>query len=237
MTMPAVPPSRGPDCAACGSPLTPGARFCHVCGASGGAARRERWVWGVTAVLVLAVVALGVVLVRGERPAPLPAMGSAAAGGADPSGLPVRAPDISAMTPREQFDRLFDRAMTAAEAGDTGMMVMMSQHGLEAYAQLDALDGDARYHAAVLLVQLGRYAPALALADSILRAEPGHLFGHLIRGTVAELTGDRAALARARADFLAAWDAEQARPRTGYLDHPTVLQEFRRAALAARGAP
>ena len=51
-----------------------------------------------------------------------------------------------------------------------------------AYAQLDTVDADARYHAAVLHCRSGDAAAALALADTILAESPGHLFGYIVRG-------------------------------------------------------
>ncbi len=65
-----------------------------------------------------------------------------------------------------------------------------------------AVDADARYHAAVLHLQVGDFAPALALADTILTESPGHLFGYLIRGTAARLQNNPAAQARAEREFL-----------------------------------
>src|SRR5688572_10042174 len=87
-------------CRYCQSPVS--GRFCPSCGRSnanvGGAAGPWFWVGGG---LILAFVfALGVVVGRGGRPA-------GAGVGAEPA--PVQAPDISNMTPRERFDRLYDR--------------------------------------------------------------------------------------------------------------------------------
>lgn len=127
--------------------------------------------------------------------------------------------------------------MAAAAEGDTTTMVRLSEHALQAYAQLDTLDVDARYHAAVLAAQVGGFPAALALADSILAADPDHLFGYLVRGTVAELVGDTTALAAAQAAFLRAWPSESARRRTEYLDHQAILDQFRQAATAASPGP
>lgn len=219
-------------CAQCAAPLAGGARFCHKCGAPSGAPtaappRSDRTAWLVAGVVV--VVALIVVLATSNRPAPAAGPGGMPAA----QGLSGRAPDISALSPRQAFDRLYDRVMAAAEAGDTATMVMFSTHALQAYTQLDSVDADARYHAAVLALQLGGYQEALALADTILATEPTHLFGFLIRGTVAELSGDAAALAAAHAGFRRAWSTESGRTRAEYLDHQSLLDEFRRAALAA----
>ena len=59
---------------------------------------------------------------------------------------------------------------------------------LMAYAQLDSVDADARYHAALLQVHTGEVDASRALADTILAQNPGHLFGYVIRGTVSKPT-------------------------------------------------
>lgn len=139
-----------------------------------------------------------------------------------------RAPDISSMSPRERFDRLFNRIMQAAESGDTAEVVRFTPMALGAYTQLDSIDVDARYHAAVLRLQVGDLAGALSLADTILTRHPGHLFGYLVRGQAAELQADTAAEASAGRDFLAHYDAEMRAGRPEYREHARVIEEFKR---------
>ena len=95
-----------------------------------------------------------------------------------------------------------------------------------AYEQLPAIDPDARYHMAMLHLQGGEPAAALAQADSIVRTAAGHLFAPLVREAEAVRRGDSAAAAAARAAFLAAYDSEIALERPEYADH--------RGALAGR---
>ncbi|HEV8613750.1 MAG TPA: hypothetical protein VGQ73_09565 [Gemmatimonadales bacterium] len=145
-------------------------------------------------------------------------------------------PDLSTMTPRERFDRLYNRVMSAAESGDTATVSRFGPMVVAAYGQLDTVDADVRYHAAVLQLHVqGNTAAALRLADSILMATPGHLFGFLIRGTAAQLSGNAALLKRARADFLKAWDREMKATRPEYRDHQLMLDQFHAAASAAVG--
>jgi hypothetical protein len=144
-----------------------------------------------------------------------------------------RAPDISGMSPRERFDRLFNRIMQAAERGDAAEVERFTPMALGAYQQLDTIDVDARYHAAVIHLQGGNMAPALSLADTILAGAPGHLFTYLIRGTAAEIANDSARLARAQQDFLAGYRREMAANRVEYLEHRPVLDEFRKEAERA----
>jgi len=156
------------------------------------------------------------------------------AGSVGPAGPSGPAPDISRMTPRERFDRLFNRIMQAAEQGDSGQIARFTPMALAAYDQLDSVDADARYHAAVLRLQTGDVPGARMLADTILANTPGHLFGYLIRGTAAQIAKDSAALSQARADFLAHYDQEMRSKRVEYLEHKPVIEEFRKEATVGR---
>jgi len=242
-------------CNQCGAQLSAQARFCHRCGrpvtaVSGGAvapghgmAPASRAPWYVAAGII--AVAIGGIFYKVNRepgaaaPPPAPDMANAgqqsaapfAAPGAAPGGP---APDISRMTPRERFDRLFNRIMSAAERGDSATVVNFTPMALGAYRQLDSIDADARYHAAVLNTQVGNLAAAEALADTILQKDPNHLLGFVIHGTVAQLKGDRAAQDRAYRDFLAHYDAEIQQRKAEYLDHKPVLDEFRQQATQRR---
>lgn len=231
MTTP-PPPATPAYCTACGAELR--GRFCTRCGAPATAAPPTapaggRNVWIASAVVV--VLSALVIVWTLSRPATRSPGGPVTEPGATFAGP---APDISNITPREGFDRLFNRVMMAAEQGDTATVVQFTEHALGAYTQLDSLDDDARYHAAVLNAGVGRYPAALALADTILAGTPTQLLGFVIRGEVASLTGDQAALARARRDFLAAWPAESDLARSGYGDHRQVLDQFRATADSAR---
>ena len=145
-------------------------------------------------------------------------------------GPAAAAPDISQLSPRERFDRLFNRVMAAAENGDTAEVQRFLPMARMAYDQLPAIDADARYHMAMLHLQGGESAPALAQADSIVRMAPGHLFASLVREAEAVRRGDRAAAADARQAFLAAYDSEIALERPEYADHRGALERFRGAS-------
>src|SRR5687767_703578 len=110
-------------CDHCGASVVAGARYCHRCGRPVGAAtprRSDRIPWLITAAVVVLLV--GGIVARVQRGTPAPVVpdmanpGAAAAAGAQPAG---RAPDISRMSPRERFDRLFNRVVAAAERADT----------------------------------------------------------------------------------------------------------------------
>jgi hypothetical protein len=134
------------------------------------------------------------------------------------------------MSPRERFDRLYNRIMRAAESGDEATVTRFTPMALMAYAQLPDIDADARYHAALLKVHTGDVDGARALSDTILSQNPSHLFGYLIRGTVARWQKDDAALASAYAAFLRHYDAEMKAGRGEYSEHSRALEDFRQAA-------
>jgi hypothetical protein len=235
-------------CAACRADLSAQARFCHRCGRPAGPdpaipARavlpaRERRAWIVAGALCVALLAM--ILFRVWRPpAPVaPDMANAGAASAEAlgsQGPAGPAPDISRMTPRERFDRLFNRIMQAAESGDSAQVVRFTPMALGAYAQLDSVDADARYHAAVLRLQVGDVPGALALADTILARTPGHLFGYLVRGDAADLQGDTAAAGRAARAFLTHYDAEMRANRVEYQEHAGVIADFKQRTEGGEG--
>jgi hypothetical protein len=143
-------------------------------------------------------------------------------------------PDISSLSPRERFNRLYNRVMSAAQSGDEATVARFTPMALAAYTQLDSIDADARYHTALLKVHTGEVDASRALADTILAQDPGHLFGYVIRGTVARFRKTEPELNRAYADFLKRYDAEMKAARPEYAEHRTSLDDFRRAALEAQ---
>lgn len=81
----------------------------------------------------------------------------------------------------------------AAERGAKATVSRFGPMALMAYAQLDWVNADARYHAALLQVHTGDMTGPAALADTILKEHPGHLFGYLIRGTANRWRNDEPA--------------------------------------------
>jgi hypothetical protein len=116
--------------------------------------------------------------------------------------------------------------MQAVESGDASSFATFAPMALLAYGQLDTVDADARYHAAMLELHRGDTRGATLLADSILASAPGHLFGYVIQGTVARWQQDSVGLAAARRNFLAHHDAEMAAARPEYADHRAILESW-----------
>ncbi|HEV2290408.1 MAG TPA: hypothetical protein VGR60_01060 [Gemmatimonadales bacterium] len=158
---------------------------------------------------------------RGRAPQPV---------AADAGGAEAAPPDISNMSPRERFDRLYDRVMRAASSGDEATVQRFGPMAVAAYGMLDSVDDDARYDAALLKIHLGDVAGAKALADTILRRTPTHLFGLMIRGTLARAAKDSVGARRNERAFLAAYDKEMTRARPEYAEHKSALDAFRAQA-------
>lgn len=218
-------------CTACRAELSPQARFCHRCGSAVGTSAEttsDRRAWAIAG--ALCVLLVGGIAYKVSSSAPQPA----AADMANAGNQTGRAPDISAMSPRERFDRLFNRIMQAAERGESDQVAQFTPMALGAYQQLDSIDVDSRYHAAVIHLQAGNLVQAKALADTILTEAPGHLFGYVIRGTAAHIEGNPQVEGRAQRDFLAHFAAESAAKRVEYLEHRPVLDDFRREAERRR---
>ncbi|HET7024817.1 MAG TPA: hypothetical protein VFI39_06425 [Gemmatimonadales bacterium] len=154
-------------------------------------------------------------------------------GRAAPAPMPsesVAPPDISNLSPRERFDRLYDRVMRAASSGDEATVQRFGPMAVAAYGMLDSVNDDARYDAALLQIHLGDVADAKVLADQILQHTPTHLFGLMIRGTLARAAHDTAAARRNERLFLGAYDKEIAKGRPEYAAHRSALDAFRAQA-------
>jgi hypothetical protein len=186
--------------------------------------------WILASTLIVTLIATIVYEVAVKTPAPVvPDMANngASVTGAAPTGSP---PDISQMTPEERFIRLNDRVMSAAEQGDSTTVIRFLPMAFAAYAQLDSASADDRYHAALLHAQIGEYAQALALADTILARTPDHLFGWMVRAVVAQAQGNASALAATRRAFLEHYAAQMKLNRPEYREHGQALEEFRTQA-------
>jgi hypothetical protein len=140
-------------------------------------------------------------------------------------------PDLSALGPSERFTQLFDRLMRAGAVGDSAAVARLAPLAIASYGQLDSVDADARFHAALIAIQIGNFAGARALADTIEARDPDHLFGPILLGALARLQGDEVAYQQALAQFRQRADRELARTdRLEYVEHQQLLAEVQHAA-------
>lgn len=231
-------PQSGAACPGCRATLSPGARFCHACGAPLGATRKSLpaavpWVLaGVAALAVIVVVA--VTAARGGA-APTPASTPTAPFASAGAGSGGAAVDLSSMTPRERADRLYDRIMRAHERGDTNEIRFFKPMAIQAYAMLGELDADARYHVGLIHAITGDPAAALAQADSTQATAPGHLLAVVLRHRAAQALGDAVTAQQAYRDFLSHYEREIATGKAEYEAHRSILDGFRAEALRAAG--
>jgi hypothetical protein len=148
--------------------------------------------WSVAAIALLALIALaaGQRFSRTAQPADqlTTPMGTPRGPGAQP-----RAPDISAMTPTQRAERLYDRVMSAAERGLADSVQFFVPMALQAYEAIGDLNVDQRYDMGRLAEVAGDAPIATAQADTILRAQPDHLLGLILASRAARLRNDEQA--------------------------------------------
>ncbi|HSA57778.1 MAG TPA: hypothetical protein VLE53_18835 [Gemmatimonadaceae bacterium] len=186
------------------------------------------WVIGGLAFVVLVVIVAA--QRAGTAPAAAPAMGTPLGGGGGAGG----APDISAMTPRERADRLFDRLMRMDGEGKRDSVAFFAPMALGAYESLGELDLDLRYDYGRVAEVSGNLDLAAAQADTILRQAPDHLLGLVLAMRVAERRGDEARRRQFADRLLSVEAAERKKDLDEYRLHQGDLEAAIAAARARR---
>jgi hypothetical protein len=213
------------NCHSCGAELSASARFCHKCGAKVGQEQTTGWrgglPWAIAGLSIGALVTILAMRLSGGSDTPtIPQSTGAVSGG-------MGRTDISQMTPEQRANRLFDRVMRHSEAGQQDSVGFFLPMALQAHRMLPDLSVDSRFHLGLLHLAGEDPAGALAQADTIQRAEPGHLFIHVLRARALEQQGDNTGARRAYAEYLRGEAAERAKQRPEYIDHTTTLDLFR----------
>lgn len=225
-------------CGQCDARLTAGARYCHRCGraSSGGGAAPvgslAPWIVAGVVVVVLVVV-IGIRAAGGISLVTPDMANSGNQGSPGATGAPgARPPDISQMTPRERFDRLFARVMDAGARQDSAVVMDFTPMALGAYDLLDVFDQQAHYRAAMIRLKVGDFQGATALADTILATTPHHLLGLVVAGTAASFQGDTDGLGEVYREFLDHYDTQLEAGYPEYTAEQAMIESFRQAALA-----
>jgi hypothetical protein len=150
------------------------------------------------------------------------------------AGFAAQAPDISSMTPREQFSRLADRIQASLEAGDTAKVVELFPMLEGSFDQLlpGDRDIDARFHMGLLRAETGQLDLASAQADTIQQELPDDLFASYLQATVADLKNESSTAVVARQSFAKNFDSQMASAREDYLAHQVLLTQFLQTARA-----
>jgi hypothetical protein len=134
------------------------------------------------------------------------------------------------MSPRERFNRLYSRIISAAQTGDQATVERFTPMAIGAYGMLDKIDADARYHLAMIQLHIGDLAGAQAQADSLTKLEPNHLFGYVIDAAVARWNKNEPKRQAAYREFLSRYDAEMKSNKAEYTEHGSMLTEVLKAA-------
>lgn len=176
---------------------------------------------------VIGVAAVAALVWAASRPSPtVTADPTATAGTVPPAdGTP---PDLSKLSPQEQFLRLSDRIEASVQSGDTATVVRFFPMMEQAFTNLPAADRniDLRFHLALLRAQVGHFPGAVAQVDTIVASVKTHLFADYLRALIADYQGNADAGRAARLAFRQHFDAEIAAKRPEYFAHRTLLDEF-----------
>jgi hypothetical protein len=222
-------------CSACGTTLSPGARFCHRCGtpvaaAGGGGGGAPGTVgipeqrsfsaslpWAVAGIALVALIAL-VAGQRFSRAAPeTSAPGGTAA--APFAGAGSQAPDISNLSPAEAAVRLYNRVMSQHERGRSDSVQIFAPMAIMAYQALGQLDLDQHYDVGRIAAVSGDETLARAEADTILAQHPTHLLGLILAADAARMRKDSATARALEAKLVAAAPSERAKQLPEYVAH------------------
>lgn len=190
---------RGPPCLSCGAPSEAGDSFCTQCGTALNPGRARfggpgaRVPWAVAGMLGLALVL--VLVLRGGAGreitlSPPPAASSGGQGATTTPLGPTSAVDLDSMTPREAANRLFNRVMSALEAGNRAEANQFLPMAIAAYDLIAVLSLDDRFHLSLLYAAAADGPAALATAEAGLAVRPTHI---LLLGAAAQAaleTGD-----------------------------------------------
>jgi hypothetical protein len=211
-------PLAGATCRDCGAPLTPGARFCHRCGAAAGAGMQGNrglsgaLPWAIAGVALVCLVAL----VAGQRFAH---RGADAAPDSLATTQAGAAPDISNMSPGERADRLFNLVMSMHERGQSDSVQAFAPMAIAAYQMIGPLNADQHYDVGRIAAISGDAELASAEADTILKANPRHLLGLILAANAARVRHDTKGEADYERRLRAAAPAERAKQLPEYAAH------------------
>lgn len=169
--------------------------------------------WGVPALAIFALAVLSVIQF-GSRGVGVDS------GQREPLGIgAMQAPDISAMSPEERADRLFNRVMRLSSEGKTDSAAFFGPMALGALEALTPLDAHRRYDVGLVALVTGDVSSATAQGDTILAQQPTHLLGLALAARAADARGDAVASRSFRRRLLAAEPAEKARNLPEYTAH------------------
>jgi hypothetical protein len=186
----------------------------------------------IVAVAVGALVAATMFVVSQRSAALTRTIVSAPIAQRDNGDVASQAPDISAMSPRERAERLYDRAMRAQQEGTADSATFFARMATLAYGQIGESTLDDHYDLGRLALVAGQTSMASAEADTILAVRPTHLLGLMLQEDAARTSGDAAKANAAHARLLASSNGERSIALPEYQQHATEI-----AALLGEAPP
>lgn len=205
--------------------------------------------WGVAAIALLALLAMaagkffnasqGSSLDAPQNALPQAGLDDRGSANTDQTGggeqPAVRGPDISALSPQDRAERLFNRVMTLSGQGKTDSVLFFAPMAISAYEMLAPLNIDQRYDMGRIAEVAGALPLARAQADTILQKSPDHLLGLILAARVAYLDGDSAAKKRYEVHLLAAAKTEAGRKLPEYELHQSDITNALAGARRSAG--
>lgn len=140
--------------------------------------------------------------------------------------------DLTAMTPREAADRLFDRVMRAVQRGDTTEVFNFVPMAVAAYDRAQPLDADGFFHLSLLQAVSFDFAEALVTAEVALRSDPDHLLLLSAAAGAAAALADTATAARHYRRALDVYETQVELGLPEYEEHALLLPLLRSEAEA-----
>ena len=183
--------------------------------------------WGVAGLALVALLALIAGQFFGSRGTPEIGDATLVSPGAG------RAPDISAMSPQERADRLFNHVMQLSSDGKLDSAKFFAPMAMASIEAITPATPHTRYDLGLVALVIGETATAAAQADTILRDAPKHLLGLVLAARAAGARRDDSARRGFEKRLLAAEPGETARALPEYVDH---ANDIRSAVAAAREA-
>ena len=125
--------------------------------------------------------------------------------------------------------------MRAAQQGNQAEVEQFMPMAIQAYGMVEDLNEDGLYHLAILQATAGNYSDARATSQRILDRSPNHILALGVAASAAGEAGDEAAAEALWNRLLEAYPEESGKPLPEYMDHQSMLPQYRETAMEATG--
>ena len=138
----------------------------------------------------------------------------------------TRPPDLSAISPREAADRLFNRVMSASERRDKEEAERFAPMAVQAYSRAGRLDADDHFHLGLIYLVLEDFTNVIEQAQKIKSLVPDHLLAIFLEYQTAILTKNKLKQEQVAANFRAAFAIEIVSLRPEYTSHQNSIERL-----------